>query len=283
MKIAINAWSFPSNLTIPQGLKIAKRAGFDAVELNLSEDEYLRLDMSDAEVAGFRISAENMSLELRSVSSGLMWKYPLTSPDPGVVTRAKEIVRRGLEVTRILGADTLLVVPGVVEPDVPYDVAFKRSREALGELAADAKRRKVCIGIENVWNKFLLSPLEMRDFIDTIGSEWVQAYFDVGNVLVSGYPQHWIRILGGRIKKVHVKDFHVSIGNLAGFTNPLQGDVDWIAVRNALREIGYDDVVTAEIPGYKTMGDLGVRHAGEALGRLFKGTGREPASVGAGD
>ena len=275
MKIAVNAWIFPPNMSVPQGLRIAKGAGFDAVELNLSEDGYLRPGMPESEVAAFRTAAENMSLEFRSLSQNLLWKYPLTSPDPATAEKAKEVVRSGLAIARILGADTLLVVPGLVQADVPYDVAYARSQAALRELAADAEREGVFIGIENVWNKFLLSPLEMKDFIDSIGSEYVGAYFDVGNVLVSGYPEHWIRILGSRIKKVHVKDFRTSIGNISGFTNLLQGDVDWIGVRSALREIGYDDTVTAEIPGYNTLPDLGIRHAGEALRRIFRQTSRQ--------
>ncbi len=276
MKIGINAWTFPPNISIPQGLRIAKRAGFDAVELNISEDEYLRPDMSNDDIAAFSVAARNISLELRSVSSGLWWKYALTSPDPENAETAKSLVKRGLEICKILGADTLLVVPGVVNQSVRYDEAYDRALAALKELSRDAERLKVYIGVENVWNKFLLSPLETRDFIDAVGSSYVQAYFDVGNVLLTGFPEHWIDILGSRIRKVHVKDFQRSPGV---FVNLLQGDVDWIGVRNALRGIGYDDTVTAEIGGYKTLPDLGIRHAGESLRRVFKGTGPQKAGA----
>jgi len=275
LKIGINAWAFPPNMTIPQGLRLAKGAGFDAVELNLSEDGYLQPGMSERDVAGLRAAADNMSLEYPSLSSGLTWSYPLTSPDPEVAEKGKEIVREGLRVAKVLGADTLLVIPGLVLPDVPYDVAYDRARAALRELALDAKRRKVVIGVENVWSKFLLSPLEMRDFIDSIGSDYVQVYFDIGNVLVSGFPEQWIRILGSRIKKVHVKDFRLDIGNRSGFANPMQGDVDWVAVRSGLREIGYDDTLTAEIPGYKSLPDLGIHHAAESLRRVFRQPNRQ--------
>jgi L-ribulose-5-phosphate 3-epimerase len=271
MKTGINAWAFPSNLSVPQCLKLAKAGGFDCVELNISEDGYLTPEMSREEVERLRTAADNMSLELRSLSTGLFWTYPFTSNDPALVERAKEIVRKGLQVCKWIGADTMLVVPGAVTEDVPYDVAYDRALAALKELAKTAEDLGVSIGVENVWNKFLLSPLEMRDFIDAVGSKMVAAYFDAGNVLVSGYPQHWIRILGDRIKKVHVKDFLTGIGNITGFVNLLEGDVPWKEIRNALAEIGYDDIVTAEIGGYKTLPELGIKHAGESMKRIFKG------------
>jgi hexulose-6-phosphate isomerase len=271
LKIAINAWSFPSNVTIPQGLRLAKRAGFDAVELNISEDGYLRPGMSDDEIGGLRTAAENMSLELSSVCTGLWWKYPLTSPDPQIVDTAMEIARHGLKMAKVLGAGTLLIVPGIVTEDVPYEVAYERAQSALKRLAKDAEREGVSIGLENVGSKFLLSPLEMRDFIDSIESPYVKAYFDIGNVVLNGYPEQWIRILGERIVNVHAKDYCAAAGNY-GSANVLTGDVNWIGVRNALREIGYDGAITAEIPGYTTLADLGIRHAGESLKRIFKGT-----------
>lgn len=271
MKIGINAWAFPPNTSIPQGLKLAKRAGFDCVELNVSENGYLTPESDEQAVRFFRSAAENMSLELRTLCCGLMWRHPLTSDDALVADQGKEIVRKCLRICDWLGADTLLVVPGVVTEEVPYDAAYERASSALKELAKDAEVIGVRIGVENVWNKFLLSPLEMRDFVDGIGSEMVGVYFDAGNVLVNGYPDQWIRILGSRIAKVHVKDFRTSVGNGAGFCNVLEGDMDWRAVERALRDIDYDDVVTAEIGGYKTLPELGIRHAGESMKRVFKG------------
>jgi hexulose-6-phosphate isomerase len=271
LKIGITAWSLPQTLTIPQGFRVAKGTGFDAVELDISENGYLPLDMSNEEVKAFRTAAENMSLELRSVSVRLLWIYQLTSDDPHVVANAKSIIRRGLEISRILGADTLLVVPGSVSAEVPYDVACERAQSALKELAFDAESENVSIAIENAWNKMLMSPLELRDFIDSIESDYVGSYFDVGNVMAFGYPEQWIRILGKRIKKVHAKDFKTAIGNADGFANLLQGDVDWIAVRNALRDVGYDDTVTAEVPGFNRFPDLGMRQSGDILRRIFRG------------
>ena len=271
MKIGLNAWAFPPNLTLPQSFKHAKAAGFDCVELNVSDSGQLTPDTDESAATSIRQSAENISLELRSLCSGLLWQSPLTANDPAVAERGREIVRKCIQLCRWLGADTLLVIPGVVTEDVPYDVAYERSLAALKEFAGHAEKMNVCIGVENVWNKFLLSPLEMRDFVDAVGSEMVGVYFDAGNVLVSGYPDHWIRILGNRIRKVHVKDFQTAVGNITGFTNLLEGDVNWRAVARSLSDVGYDDVVTAEIAGYKTLPDLGIRHAGESMKRIFKG------------
>ncbi|GAG27908.1 unnamed protein product, partial [marine sediment metagenome] len=128
-----------------------------------------------------------------------------------------------------------------------YDVCYERATEAVKQILPAAEEAGVVIGIENVWNKFLLSPLEMRDFIDNFGSKMVVAYFDVGNILLTGYPDQWIRILGERIKRVHVKDFKTSVGTVEGFVDLLEGDVDFEAVKQALGEIGYDGYVTAEL------------------------------------
>jgi len=269
VRIGINTCVFPANITLPQGLRIAKGAGFDCIELNISADGYLTPDSTQSDAEKLRSAAENMSLEVTSIVAGMLWQYPLTANEPATAEMGKKIVRKGLELAKWLGADTLLVVPGLVTADVPYGVAYERSKEAILELAKEAERLEVHIGVENVWNKFLLSPLEMARFIDEIDSPFVGAYFDVGNVLATGFPQHWISILGPRIRKVHVKDFQTNIGNITGFANICQGDVDWMAVKKALKQVGYDDVVTAEISGYKTLPELGIRHAAESRGDKF--------------
>jgi hexulose-6-phosphate isomerase len=171
--------------------------------------------------------------------------------------RNVEFTQKALQIARWLGTDAYLHVPGGVDvffqPDaevVPYDAAYERARAVIQELVPAAEAAGVAIGIENVWNKFLLSPLEMRDFIDSFGSKQVGSYFDVGNVLLTGYPDQWIRILGKRIKRVHVKDFKRSVGTAAGFCDLLEGDVDFAAVKQALAEIHYDGYVTSEILPY---------------------------------
>ena len=260
MKKSINYWSFPeklangSEMSLKDCMQLAKKAGFEAIELTVAEEGELSLDSTRQDVEKIVETAEEVGIELSSLATGLFWDYSLSSSNDKVKDKARGIVKKMLELASYLGVDTILVVPGAVDvffkPEgevVPYDVAYQRSLESLKECLLTAEKYKVNIGIENVWNKFLLSPLEMRDFIDKLGSDYLGAYFDVGNTLVTGYPEHWIRILGKRIKKVHIKDFKGAIGNVNGFCDLLEGDVNWAEVMKALREIGYNDYITAEI------------------------------------
>ena len=138
----------------------------------------------------------------------------------------------------------------------------------MRELAPLAKEAGVALGIENVWNKFLLSPLEMRSFVDAVGNG-AYAYFDAGNVLVSGYPEHWIDILGSRICKVHVKDFDRKIGNITGFVDLFAGDVNFANVMAALRRVKYDDFVTAEVAPYNAAPELLLQNVSAAMDKMF--------------
>ena len=260
MKKSINYWSFPGvlegkpKLDLRGCMRRAKEAGFEGVELAVAETGELTLNSTRQDLERIVEMAKDVGIELSSLATGLLWDYSLTSCDGKTREKAKDIVRRMLELAFYLGVDTILVIPGTVDvffkPDaevVPYDLAYERSLEALKECVSTAERYKVSIGIENVWNKFLLSPLELRDFIDKIGSPYLGAYFDVGNSLLTGYPEHWIRVLGKRIKKVHLKDFKTAVGNVNGFVDLLEGDVNWAEVMKALGEIGYDGWLTAEI------------------------------------
>ncbi len=271
MKIGINRWTIPPHLTLMESFEMAKRAGFDSIEINIAEDGELRTDSTEAEVKAIVASAERVGITLSSLSTGLGWRYPITSADETVRSKGLDIIRRSLEVAVWMGVDTILIVPGVVNADTPYDVAYERAQEGIRSIVADAEAHKVAVGVENVWNKFLLSPLEFARFLDEIGSAYVGAYFDAGNVLLYGYPEQWIRILGSRIKKVHVKDFKSNIGNMSGFCNPLQGDVPWARVRAALEEIGYDEYITAEVDGYKGHPEVGLKHIAESLRTVFSG------------
>jgi len=169
------------------------------------------------------------------------------------------IAIRQIETAKILGATSVLIVPGGVGVDfvdgwktVRYDIVYERALTAFQALKSAAEKNGIQIGVENVGNKFLLSPLEMRDFIDRIGSPNVGAYLDVGNVLYTmGYPEHWIEILGKRIRKVHFKDYRKAAGGLHGFVDLLAGDVDWAEVMKSFKNVGYDGWVTAEmLPPY---------------------------------
>lgn len=269
MQIGINRWTMPSDWDLGHCFKAAKTAGFDTVEINLAEDGtvYRGMDISDAH--GILRLAREHGVHLSSLSTGLGWKYPLSSPDPGIRAEGMAVIREMIQVAKWLELDTILNVPAMVTSDVAYDIAYQRSLEALKECAGFAEEHEVHIGIENVWNKFLLSPMEFAGYLDEIGSNWVGAYFDIGNVLLYGYPEHWIKILGKRICKVHAKDFRTGIGNGSGFCNIWQGDVNWPRVREALDAIGYKGPVTAEVEGYRNSPDLGLKHIADSLRSIF--------------
>jgi hexulose-6-phosphate isomerase len=261
-------------------MKMAKKAGFDSIELALNETGELSLESSESEVAEYREMALKLGIKISSLATGLYWSYSLTSGDSLIKEKAIGIVKKQLDFADILGVDTILVVPGAVGVDfipgceiVEYDVAYDRALEAMKDLAIYAESKKVSIGIENVWNKFLLSPLEMRDFIDKVGSEYVGAYLDVGNVVYSGYPEHWIKILGKRIKKVHFKDYRSDVGSVSGFVDLLAGDVNYPKVMEQLKVIGYDGFVTAEmippVPFYKYYPDQIIWNTSASLDRIL--------------
>lgn len=257
MKKGISIWSFAGG-TLEENFKLAKEAGFDGVEVALALDGEINLDSTEEDLLKIKAQAKAAGIELYSVASGLYWQFSITSNDEAEREKAKACVRKQLWTASVLGCDTILVVPGAVSvsfaPElgvVDYDVAYERSLAAFNELKKDAEQLKVSIALENVWNNFLLSPLEMRDFIDKIGSDYVGSYFDVGNVLYSGYPEQWIKILGKRIKKVHFKDYKKSVGSLDGFVDLLGGDVNWENVKGALDAVGYNGWVTGEmLPPY---------------------------------
>lgn len=254
MKTGIHISAFPWSLTLEECIALAGRTGYDTLELSLDEEGAMGLLTPDETLLSYRRTAENAGVQLSSLASGLYWKYSFTADDPAVRAKAMQIAKEQIRRARVLGADTILIIPGAVEvpflPDAPvlnYDVVYDRALCAMKELARYAEENKITVGIENVWNGFLLSPLEMRDFIDRIGSAYIRVYMDVGNILHVGYPEQWIRILGKRIARIHVKDFKKNVGTLQGFCELLEGDVPFPAVMAALREIGYDGPLTAEI------------------------------------
>ncbi len=250
MLSGINQWAFPGSMPVDEACRIAGEVGFESIELCLDEQNYISLDSSDEQIAVARHAADRHGLQVLSVATGLGWKYPLTSPDLKVREQGLEILANSLRITHLLGADSLLVVPGIVTPEVDYHIALENALETIQKATEIAEKYKVNLAIENVWNRFLLSPVEMRDFIDQCESEWVGAYFDVGNILAYGYPEQWIRILGNRIRKIHLKDFRLATGTLDGFVMLLEGDVNWPEVMNALKDVGYDGPLTAEYGAY---------------------------------
>jgi len=276
LKKGISIWSF-SQASLETCFQLAEKAGFDGVEVALAETGEINLGSTKKELLKIKETAEKAGIELYSVASGLYWTCNYTASDPAIREKAKEITKKQLEIASRLGCDTILVVPGAVGVDfmpgtevIEYDVAYERASQALKELAPFAEELGVTIGVENVWNQFLLSPLEMAGFIDGIGSAYVGAYFDVGNVMYSGYPEHWIKILGSRIKKVHFKDYRKAAGGLHGFVDLLAGDVNFPAVMKSFSNIGYDGWATAEmLPPYKFFSETILYNTSNAMDKIL--------------
>ncbi|MBQ6805397.1 MAG: sugar phosphate isomerase/epimerase [Clostridia bacterium] len=278
MKKGISIWSF-TETDLKKCFQMARDAGFDGVEVALDEKGMVSLESTKEDAETVKAWAKEAGVALYSVASGLYWKKNYTASSEEIRKEAKEITKKQLQVASWLGCQSILVVPGAVGVDfepgseiVDYDVAYDRCLEALKELAPVAEEYQVELCIENVWNKFLLSPLEMRDLIDKVNSPWVGSYFDVGNVLYCGYPEQWIKILGKRIRKVHFKDFKRSVGTLDGFGDLLSGDVNWKNVRAALEKNGYDGWVTAEmLPPYAQYPETILYNTSNAMNRIIGG------------
>lgn len=232
--------------TIEEAFKFAKESGYDGVEVYIAEDAEINFNTTKEEALKIKELANNIGIEICSLFCGLGWDYPITSNVPEIREKGKQMIHKQIEVASWLGCDTILVVPGIANKEISYDVAYNRAYETIKELSGFAEEKKVYIGIENVSNRFLLSPLELKDFIEKINSPYVGVYFDIGNVLPTGYPEQWISILGDKIKRMHIKDFNNKYN--CG-VELMTGDVDFKAVMNACREIGYDGWITAE-PGW---------------------------------
>ncbi len=259
MKLCISYWSLEGGLAgtrpIEQALDEAKSAGFDGLELAVGTDGVLSTKTDQATCEKYRALIQRSGLAVETVAAGLSWGCSPTDPDPFTREKSLQLHADALQRAAWLGAKAMLMVPGAVtiawEPKygpVKYDQAAQWAREAAKKLAPFAEKLGVDLCLENVWNGMFYSPLEFAAFIDSIGSPRVGAYFDVGNVL--GYhqhPPHWIEILGPRIRRVHIKDFKKEVGTLAGFCDLLAGDVPWKETMSALRSIGYDETIVAEM------------------------------------
>jgi L-ribulose-5-phosphate 3-epimerase len=238
-------WSMlPGGLAPADRIKLAKAVGFDGIEMPPIADA--------AECAALRKAAEQAEVRLHSVIYG-GWDPPLTHPDPAQRERSRANAEAALQSAARLGADDILLVPGVVNADTSYRDAWKHSQEGIRALIPTASKLKILICVEEVWNNFLLSPIEFAAYIDSFQSPWVQAYFDIGNVVTFGWPEDWIHTLGKRIRKVHLKDYKggpgLFGGNKGSFVNLRDGSVNWPVVRKALDEIGFTDFMTTELGG----------------------------------
>jgi hexulose-6-phosphate isomerase len=262
LKKAVYVSMLPKELGYLDKFKLAVEVGFQGVEIGTIADAAVAAEIKEA--------ASKAGLKIHGVMNADHWRYPLSSADPEVVNKSVAGMETSLRNAKLWGADVVLLVPGVVNADTGYKDAWTRSQKVIKDrILPLAAELKVIIGLEEVWNKFLLSPLEMARYVDEFNSPWVKAYLDVGNMLFYGFPQDWIRTLGPRICRVHVKDFKLDRGKgQFSWTNLGEGDVDWPAVRAALADVKYEGWVTTEISG----GDAAyLKDVVARLDRIFAG------------
>jgi hexulose-6-phosphate isomerase len=236
----------PRAISVAERFQLARDAGFEAIECPTTPER----DKAEEILA----ASKSASLPIHSVMNMEHWNSPLSSANPAVVEKSLEGMRTSLHNAKLWGADTVLLVPAVVNAETSYAQAWERSQTQIRKLIPLAQELKIIIGIEEVWNKFLLSPLEFARYVDEFQSPWIRAYFDVGNVAISGYPHDWIRTLGKRIVKLHIKDFSFKNDptirkRVADFTALREGEIDWKAVHASLAEIGYNGTATVELSG----------------------------------
>jgi L-ribulose-5-phosphate 3-epimerase len=301
MKKGIYQGCFATSLDMARCIGLASELGFDGLEVTMEDPEpllpeardastqdilaigrsvgmttmrdgALTINSTEAEVQQVGLLAEDTGIRVHSIATMMLFFYPLSSRIPAVRDKGIDVVLKMLRAASTLGADTILIVPGLVTPSVGYREVYERSQSVIRDLEPEARRLGIVLAIENVWNRFLLSPLEMARYLDELGSEYVGAYFDVANVMTFGYPADWLRILGRRVRGIHFKDFRRDIDNILGFTYLLHGDVDWRAVTGALREISYRGYVTVEVPPLKTHPEKGPQDAKTSLDLILKAT-----------
>jgi hexulose-6-phosphate isomerase len=258
MKKSINLWAFPypERMSLEECLRLAKEAGFDGIELNYDLDNDLSPKSGTKEFQAIRTMADKIGIAISGLCSFLFWPYPLTSNDPEKRARGMELAGLMTRAAHDLGVENLLVVPGAVhipwrtdyEP-VPNDVCDRRAREAIAKLLPTAEKLGVSLNIENIFfNGYLMTPGEMIDFVDSFQSERVRVHFDTGNIMLFQFPEHWISILGPRIKNVHLKEFTKkgTDYSLESFRPLLDGTTDWPAVLAAFDQTGYKGYLTFE-------------------------------------
>jgi hexulose-6-phosphate isomerase len=258
MKKSINLWAlpYPDRWPLKQCFEVCRAAGFDAVEINFGLEGEFSAESSDAQISEIRKLAEQCQIAISGVCTFLYWPYPFTHNDPKRRETSIQIATRMVEVARLLGTENLLVVPGAVYapwvPDfepVPNDVCERRAREAIQSILPRAEKSRVYLNIENIFaNAFLFSPQEVVQFVDSFGSPYVQVHFDTGNIMQYQFPEHWVPILGKRIKNIHFKEWDKRTHefNLHTFRTLLDGTTNWPAVISELDKTGYRGYLTFE-------------------------------------
>lgn len=246
LKKSLGLGMIKEGTSLTDKFKIARELGFDGVELN-SPVDFTMSEILEAK--------SKTGIELPTVVNKDHWSSPLSDPDPAVRKKCIDSIAKSLQEVKEMGGDTVLVVPGVVNEKVSYEQAYITSQQAIRELIPYAEKTGMQIALENVWNNFLLSPVEAKRYIDEINHPLVGWYFDIGNVLRYGWPEHWIKTLHSRIMKLHIKEFSRELMNSKGLwegfkVDLLKGDNNWPVVMKAIREINHQGGwLTAEVNG----------------------------------
>ncbi|MEZ6134001.1 MAG: sugar phosphate isomerase/epimerase family protein [Pirellulaceae bacterium] len=258
MKKSINLWAFPypEKMSLRECLQLAKDAGFDGIELNYDLENDLSPKATTQDYTAIRKMADEIGIAISGLCSFLFWPYPLTSNDPAERARGMELAGLMTDAAHDLGVENLLVVPGAVHmpwredhDPTPNDICDQRARAAIAKLLPKAEKLGVYLNIENIFfNGYLLSPFEMIDFVDSFESEHVRVHFDTGNIMEYQFPEHWIPMLGKRIKNVHLKEYTKkgTDHSLEAFRPLLDGTTNWPAVLAAFENVNYEGYLTFE-------------------------------------
>jgi hexulose-6-phosphate isomerase len=272
-------------MTLKQCFELARRAGFDGVEVNYNLEGDLSPAAGEKELAQIRNLAEKSGIVISGVCSFLFWPYPLTANNDSVRAKSLEIATKMVQAAHHLGTENLLVVPGAVyipwlkdSEEVPYKVCDERARAAVGKLVPLAEKLGVHLNIENIFfNAYLMSPPDMIEFVDSFKSANVRVHFDTGNIMPFQFPEHWIPLLGKRIKNIHFKEYTKkgTDFSLESFRPLLDGTTNWPAVMESLDQIEYGGYLTFEyfhpFPHYP---EALIYQASDALDRMLGRTGR---------
>ena len=239
-----------SNQTLDDTLQLCQDAGYEAIELVFGSGSDPDVDMSDEEIRGVRERCNAAGIEIGSSIAWYAERGCFVHPDKVQRDQGQKCLARSIEIAHTLGVDAVLLHPGQLTADATYQEAWDWMVGGMREIAPLAEERGVTVGIENVWNKFLLSPREAGQMVDEVGSPRIGIYLDTANMMFYGYPEHWIRGLGDKITRVHFKDF---VRKDRAFVPLMDGDTDWATVVADLRTIGYDGPVLHEVGGDRAL------------------------------
>jgi len=280
---AINYWTFgPSALEgkydVVKAMQEAKDAGFQAIELCLAPTGEFTFSAKESQCKKYVEEAKKIGIKICSVATGVYWDVSPTDPKKSVQAKALKFTQQALQITRWLNADAFLYVPGAVKPEflpdykpVPYGEVYETALKQAKAAVKVADKLKVFLCIENVWNMFLYSPVEMRDFIKQVGGKYVGSYFDPANVVKNGFPDHWIPVLGKMIKRIHAKDYKKDPGGFPeGFEVEIgKGETNWPVIMKQLKKVGYNGPMTAEIISF-TEDPSRVKRVSKEMDKILK-------------